>query len=138
MSWLLPRLCEMKFVNWDLILRLPNEELVKGMMELLDFAFGDLSASYTKPHWLSSRAIICPTNAVVDEANRHIMMKFPGQEIEYRSSDTVIKNDHQYPVEFISKLCPSGFICSRLAIVMRRRYRPRTGGSCQASGWGVD
>ena len=67
-----------------------------------------MEVHYQKAHWLSSRAIICPTNSAVDEINEHVMNIFPGNAKEYLSSDTILENEHQYPIEYINQLCPSG------------------------------
>ena len=75
---------------------------IENEKELLDFVFGGIENNYTDWAWLSSRSIICPTNSEVDAINNTIMSIFPGDVKVYRS------NEHQYPIEFLNLLCPSG------------------------------
>ena len=81
---------------------------VENENELLDFVFGGIENNYTDSAWLSSRSIICPTNSEVDAINNMIMSIFPGDVKVYRSNDSVEENEHQYPIEFLYTLCPSG------------------------------
>ena len=70
--------------------------------------FGGIENNYTDLAWLSSRSIICPTNSEVDAINNTIMSIFSGDVKVYRSNDSVEENEHQYPIEFLNTLCPSG------------------------------
>ena len=87
--------------------------------ELLDFVFGGIEKNYTDPSWLSSRSIICPTNSKVDAINNTIMSIFPGDVKVYRSNDSMEENEHQYPIEFLNTLCPSGM---RLHTLQLRKH----------------
>ena len=44
----------------------------------------------------------------VDAINNIIMSIFPGDVKVYRSNDLVEENEHQYSIEFLNTLCPSG------------------------------
>ena len=70
--------------------------------------FGGIENNYTDSAWLSSRSIIFPTNTEVDAINNTIMSIFPGDVKVYRCNDSVEENEHQYPIEFLNRLCLSG------------------------------
>lgn len=96
----------------DYKVQVPTELLLNGdsknLKSLCDFVFDGLLDNYQDPGWLAGRAIITPTNAAVDNINNVMMTRFPGEEREYLSSDSVDNHIH-YPIEFINRLTPSGF-----------------------------
>ena len=60
-------------------------------------------------NWVSSRAIICATNAFTDEINENVMSLLESdEEVVYKNCDSVKENEHQYPIEFINALLASG------------------------------
>ncbi|XP_072013683.1 uncharacterized protein [Amphiura filiformis] len=75
-----------------------------------DFVFPELERNYQNPEWLTSRAILCPTNDGVDKVNNYLLGKFPGVGHVFKSSDTISNIDerHHYPEEFLNTLNPSG------------------------------
>ena len=81
---------------------------VENVKEILVLVFGGIENNYTNSALLSSRSIICPTNSEVDATNNTIMSIFPGDVKVYRSNDSVEENEHQYSIEFLITLCPSG------------------------------
>jgi hypothetical protein len=91
--------------------RLPDALMMdsENLEDLCQFVFQRLEHNFTNPAWLCSRAIICPTNSAVDEVNDVMINKFPGEARDYKSRDKVLENEHQYPLEFINSLTPSGF-----------------------------
>ena len=91
--------------------RLPDALMIdsENLEDLCQFVFQRLEHNFTNPAWLCSRAIICPTNSAVDEVNDVMINKFPGEARDYKSRDKVLENEHQYPLEFINSLTPSGF-----------------------------
>ena len=88
----------------------PNDLLFKSTLDdLIDWVYPNISdATHTDLRWTSRRAIICPTNATVDVVNHKTMKKFPGEEIVFRSYDSVETDSYAYPVEFLNTLMPSG------------------------------
>ena len=54
--------------------------------------------------WLTSRAIICPTNPDAQEINDIMMKKLNGDAVNYRSFDRIINSQqaHNYPPEFLN------------------------------------
>ena len=88
-----------------------------------DFVFDDLEHNYKNSEWLTSRAILCPTNDAVDNVNDYLLRKFPGTGRVYRSSDKIEDHAerHQYPEEFLNSLNPSGLPPH---VIMLKPYAP--------------
>ena len=107
--------------------------------EMVDWVFHNLADNINDHQWLYERAILCPTNAEVDTVNQYIAHKFPGQEHIFHSVDSVKEHDnHQYPVEFLNTLCPSGMPPHRLSlkvgmIIMLLRNFDTIHGHCNGS-----
>ena len=92
----------------NFLIKLPDDMAVQKEKELLDFVLGGIENNYTDSAWLLSCSIICPTNSEVDAINNAIMSIFPGDVKVYRSNDSLEENEHQYQIEFLNTLCPSG------------------------------
>jgi ATP-dependent DNA helicase PIF1 len=125
-------------------IKIPQDMTIASnhLNDLCNFVFDDLESNYTVPDWLSSKAIIAPTNKAVEEINDIMIKKFPGNAREYKSSDTVLQNEHQYPLEFINRLNPSGFPPHKLrlkkhcCIMLLRNFDP-TNGHCNGTRYTV-
>ncbi|GFU48913.1 ATP-dependent DNA helicase [Trichonephila clavipes] len=74
-----------------------KDELIKNM-------FPDLRHNYTDHAWLRDRAILAAKNLDVDAINFEIQQSLPGNEITFKSIDTVVNPDEvvNYPVEFLN------------------------------------
>ena len=72
--------------------------------------FGNLPFNFQNAQWLCERAILAPRNDSVTHVNKQLLQDFPGDEVVYKSVDTV--PDQQavvtYPTEFLNSLEPSG------------------------------
>ena len=124
-------------------IRIPNDISVDSKEELIDFVFEELPQFYNDEAWLSSRAIICPTNEAVDNINDAVTNLFPGQPRTYLSSDSVLESEHQYPLEFINNLCPSGMPPHKLqlkqhSIIMLLRNMDPINGHCNGTRYIVE
>ncbi|XP_075235001.1 ATP-dependent DNA helicase Pif1-like [Lycorma delicatula] len=66
----------------------------------------DLRHNYTNHGWLRERAILAAKNLDVDVINFKIQQSLPGNEITFKSNDTVVDPDEvvNYPVEFLNSL----------------------------------
>ena len=123
--------------------KVPEDIAVTNERELLGFVFGGLNENYKNSTWLASRSVICPTNSEVDNINKIIMDVFPGEEKIYRSHDTVEENEHQYPVEFLNTLCPSGMPPHKLhlkkhSVIMLLRNLDPVNGHCNGTRYVVE
>ena len=119
-------------------INIPSQDI----QHLTDFVFHDLQNHLTNPSWLASKAIIAPTNKAVDDLNNFMIHRFPGNPHEYKSCDTVLDNEHQYPLEFINKLTPSGLpphtliLKEKCTIMLLRNFDP-TNGHCNGTRYTV-
>ncbi|KAJ1273706.1 hypothetical protein BS78_05G005300 [Paspalum vaginatum] len=91
----------------DLLLQKGNDP--KGA--IVESTYPNLLSNYKEAKFLEERAILCPRNETVDEINEYIMSQIEGDEVIYRSSDTVRKEttnsgsmDQMYPTEFLNSL----------------------------------
>ena len=78
--------------------------------DLCDFVFPNIDDNISDASWISSRAILCPTNDSVDRVNTQLLKKLPGISRQYKSCDKLINAEDtlQYPAEFLNTLNPSG------------------------------
>ena len=89
---------------------LPEEITVSNEQDLLNVVF-DNSSFGSDPEWLASRSIIIMSNQRRSRQKKNdVVMRFffSGEGKIYQSSDSVKENAHQYPIEFINLLRPSG------------------------------
>lgn len=87
---------------------------------LINGVFGNL-ATATSAH-VASRAILCPTNKVVDDINRRCVLQFPGSATTYLSDDTVENcpgQEHLYTSDFLNAIELSGMQPHRLELKVR-------------------
>ena len=114
---------------------LPVHLLLKSnsLDDLCHFVFEQLETNYDTASWLCSRAILCPMNADVDEVNNLMIERFPGEATECKSSDSVTDNEHQYPIEFLNSLTPSGLpphqllLKKHVSVMLLRNLDPYNG-----------
>ncbi|XP_005099567.1 uncharacterized protein LOC101849699 [Aplysia californica] len=121
----------------EFAIKLPDDITLKSERVLINFVFGNLQSN-TNPDWLAFRCIICPTNTEVDRINNPIMQSFSGEEKVCRSSDSMDENEHQYQIEFINSLCPSGMPPHKLTLrkdsmVMLLRNLDPANGHCNGT-----
>jgi len=64
---------------------------VSSVDDLVEFVFGDLLAHHNDAVtvWVSSRAILCSRNVMVDHMNDRVLDMFPGDTVTYLSADSV-------------------------------------------------
>jgi ATP-dependent DNA helicase PIF1 len=78
---------------------------------MVNAIYTDLQSKYMDNTYLRERAILTPTNDMVDKINNYIVSLIPDCEKEYLSSDSILKGpdshdsfDLLYPVEFLNSL----------------------------------
>ncbi|XP_046492918.1 uncharacterized protein [Neodiprion pinetum] len=91
---------------------LDNElaQTVNSLEILIDTIYPDIENLPERNfNWLCSRAIVSPRNDSVNQINRMIMEKVPGDFKCYKSVDTVcnIEDTVHYPQEFLNSLNPA-------------------------------
>jgi hypothetical protein len=91
---------------------IPNDILLeKGddpRETIVNNTYPDLLCNYKETAFLQERAILCPRNETVQEINEYIMDKLSGEEMIYRSCDSVCDTTDDtndlYPTEFLNTL----------------------------------
>ena len=98
-------------------IHLPDELCVSSVDDLVEYVFGDLSAHHNDAISVSSRAILCPCNDMVDHMNDRVL-DIPGDTVTYLSADSVAEVDQQsvYPTEYLNSLTLSGLPPHKLSI----------------------
>jgi hypothetical protein len=76
---------------------------------IVNSTYPDLLSNYKERAFLQERAILCPKNDTVQEINEYIMDQVSGEEMIYRSCDSVWNasvdgTDELYPTEFLNTL----------------------------------
>ncbi|PIN09959.1 DNA helicase PIF1/RRM3 [Handroanthus impetiginosus] len=91
------------------------DERDDAIAEIVQSIYPNLMANYCDPIYLCSRAILCPTNDIVDQVNSYIMSLILGETKQYLSTDSICPSsasiDEQsilYPTEFLNMLKFSG------------------------------
>ena len=83
------------------MVRLPEDLFTESDKphELIETVFPELQGNYQNANWLKDRAILCPTNEECDVINTLIINKLPGNEVTYKSCDSVGDDKtHEYPI----------------------------------------
>jgi ATP-dependent DNA helicase PIF1 len=79
-------------------------------------AYPDLDKEYGETDYLKERAILTPTNEIVDIINNYIVSIIPGDAKEYLSCDNIVKTpdahesyDLLYPIEYFNSITGNNF-----------------------------
>ncbi|GJW10927.1 ATP-dependent DNA helicase PIF1 [Tanacetum coccineum] len=105
----------------------PEELLIDAVDDpvtsIIDFTYPNLLDNINDPSYFQEKAILAPTNEVVDTINDHLLNKFPGEEMVYLSCDSIDKTERGFAIdeavfssEFINGLKFSGVPNHRLAL----------------------
>ena len=105
----------------------PSEILIDAaddpVQSIIDFTYPNLLDNIDDPTYFQEKAILAPTNEVVDSINERLLDKFPGEEMVYLSCDSVDKTERGagidqsvFSPEFINGLKFSGVPNHRLAL----------------------
>ncbi len=101
-------------------IRIDDELLLENetLESLCDFVWEGLMQNYSRPEWLCSRAVLCPTNEAAEEVNSYMIKGFPGEGRDYKSSDKLTNESkhHQFPEEFLNTIRSSGLPPHTLSI----------------------
>ncbi|XP_022032332.1 ATP-dependent DNA helicase PIF1-like [Helianthus annuus] len=84
-------------VTCEVVIDIPEDLLIKcsedPMSDLIDFVYPSLLQLYKDKDYFAERAILAPTDEVVQEINERLLASFPGDEVEYLSSDSICQTD---------------------------------------------
>ena len=71
---------KLPILDGKFLVQIPEKLQFKGDLDTLcNWVFDDLEQNSRTVEWVSSRAIICPTNKTVDTINRKVMTEFAGE-----------------------------------------------------------
>ncbi|CAH1428835.1 unnamed protein product [Lactuca virosa] len=81
----------------ETIIDIPNDILINDpddpIGSLIEFVYPSILEKYNSTNYLQERAILAPKNEVVQEINDRLLNKFPGDEVEYLSSDSLCQSE---------------------------------------------
>ncbi|XP_073025226.1 uncharacterized protein [Primulina eburnea] len=81
----------------------------QSIQMLIDAVFPNMINDVNDENYMVHRAIITPKNVDVDNINKMLILKFPREEKEYTSWDSVEDDNHNlFQEEFLNSLSPSG------------------------------
>nr|GEX35173.1 replication protein A 70 kDa DNA-binding subunit B [Tanacetum cinerariifolium] len=113
--------------NGEVSIHVPKELLIDAVYDpvtsIIDFTYPNLLNNINNSSYFQEKAILSPTNEVVDTINDHLLNKFRGEEMVYLSCDNIDKNERDSAIdevvfspEFINGLKFSGVPNHRLAL----------------------
>ncbi|XP_075483707.1 uncharacterized protein LOC142523863 [Primulina tabacum] len=100
-------------VNRDFI-KLPDSIIIpregkQSIQMLIDYVFPNMVNHVNDENYMVERAFITRKNVDVENINQMLILKFPGEEKEYTSWDSVEDDNHNlFQEEFLNSLSPSG------------------------------
>ena len=111
----------------EVLIDIPEDILIhetdEPVQSIIDFTYPNLLNHIDDPSYFQEKAILAPTNEVVDTINDHLLKTFPGEEFVYLSCDNIDKTergsaiDHSvFSPEFINGLKFSGVPNHKLAL----------------------
>ena len=121
------------------------EESSEPITSIVDFTYPNLLQNINDPSYFQEKAILAPTNEVVDNINDHLLQTFPGEEVVYLSCDSIDKNDRGssidesvFSTDFINGLKFSGVPNHRLVLkvgvpIMLLRNIDQSNGLCNGT-----
>ncbi|XP_035834244.1 ATP-dependent DNA helicase PIF1-like [Helianthus annuus] len=117
-------------------------DAVNPISSLIAFTYPDMQKFLCNSNYFQQRAILAPTNEVVDSINTELLNSMPGEEKIYLSSDTLCESEDQtdlnmalFPPDVLNKLHLSGLPNHKLVLkvgapVMLLRNIDQTNGLC--------
>ncbi|XP_018572499.1 uncharacterized protein LOC108911909 [Anoplophora glabripennis] len=92
--------------------------LVENDLDLIPHVFPELQQNLISDQWLCARAILPPTNEVVNRINTDILKEVQGEMKKYLLMDTIMDTElsTSYPVEFLNSLELSGVPSHKLQL----------------------
>ncbi|CAH1452958.1 unnamed protein product [Lactuca virosa] len=81
----------------ETIIDIPDDILINDSHDsigsLIEFVYPSILENYSNTNYFEERAILAPKNEVVQEINDRLLNKFPGDEVEYLSSDSICESE---------------------------------------------
>ncbi|XP_023734360.2 uncharacterized protein LOC111882234 [Lactuca sativa] len=81
----------------ETVIDIPDDILINDAHDpigsLIEFVYPSILDMYNNTSYFQERAIVAPKNEVVQEINDRLLLKFPGDEVEYLSSDSICQSE---------------------------------------------
>ncbi|KAK1395729.1 ATP-dependent DNA helicase [Heracleum sosnowskyi] len=137
-----------EYSQYDQYIEIPSKYCIQSPIASIDdvitSTYDGLENSYKSTTYLRERAILTPTNQVVNHLNDLIMDKIPGDPIVYYSSDMVQddgtgeQGNSTFPIEYLNTIKISGLPVHELRlkegiVVMLMRNLSQTLGLCNGT-----
>lgn len=101
-------------------IKIPHDILLtsqnNSLQCIVDSAYPDIRDRYAEIQYLKERAILSPTNEIIDTVNDFVVTLIHGDPKEYLSCDSIVKGpdnidsyDLLYPVEFLNSVTGNNF-----------------------------
>ncbi|CAG8510635.1 10177_t:CDS:1 [Ambispora leptoticha] len=129
------------------LIRLPNKIIIhlqNDQDSLIDAVYPNLTENALNTTFITERTILIPLNNCVDEINKLIMTRYPGEQHMYHSFDSV-PDDYLnlYPIEYLNSLTPQDLPPHELTLkvgasIMLLRNLDPTNGFCNGKDLSVD
>ena len=111
----------------DISLNVPPDLLIPSLgdplLAIVTHTYPDLLHNMTDPSFFKDRAILAPTNAIVDALNDYVVDFIPGEENTYLSCDSTCNDGadaggpgDMYTPEFLNTLTASGLPAHKLRL----------------------
>lgn len=79
------------------VIQIPEDLLISPSLDplsdLISFVYPCILENFNTPNYFQERAILAPKNEVVQEINDRLLSMFPGDQMEYLSSDSVCQTE---------------------------------------------
>ncbi|GJU24631.1 ATP-dependent DNA helicase PIF1-like protein [Tanacetum coccineum] len=92
------------------------DEADDHVYSIMNFTYPNILDNKNDPSYFKEKVILAPTNKVVDNINKHLLEKFPEEEMVYLTCDSVDKTERNTAIdqsifspEFINGLKFSGY-----------------------------
>ncbi|XP_076890293.1 uncharacterized protein LOC143541329 [Bidens hawaiensis] len=134
----------------EAIIEIPDDLLINDSLdpvsELINFVYPSILSNYMQPNFFEERALLAPTNEVVQEINDRLLSMFLGDEKEYLSLDSICQEEYLnenfdeslYSKDILNGLKISGLPNHKLVLkvgvsVMLLRNLDQKGGLCNGT-----
>ena len=123
------------------LMQLPDDIVFESQQlgDFVDHIYPDIASNYRDPKWLTQRAILAPKNDDVDEINREVLSRLPGDEITFLSADeTTDDTSGLWSTDILNTFEPTGMPPHQLklkvsCVVMLLRNLHATRGLCNGT-----
>ena len=123
------------------LMRLPDDIVFEGqeLGDFVDAIYPDIASNFRDPEWLTQRAILAPKNEHVDEINREVLSRLPGDELTFISADeTTDDTSGLWSTDILNTFEPTGMPPHQLklkvgCVVMLLRNLHATRGLCNGT-----